>query len=136
MIAHRSEETYSMRRDIASMVSCAFGFPGVSHKRSEPNVDSLCSRNCEKHQVRCDYMDTPTADDEPGPSSAPVLDWSPQIERILEHWQRTGEASLGNFVIDLHAQGHTYTKQDLHLMYYALSVASNKFTVWTGKTAK
>ncbi len=81
-------------------------------------------------------MDAQTAEDQPGPSSVPDLIWTPDIERILEHWQRTGEASLGDFVIDLHAQGHTYTKQDLHLMYYALTVASNEFTVWTGKTAK
>ncbi|KAB8527788.1 hypothetical protein FH972_025440 [Carpinus fangiana] len=98
------------------------------------------SRNCTKHQCRCDYMDAPPPADEPvGQSPIPGLFWSPEIEAIVDGWERAGEARLGPFSIDLRAEGHRYSHADLHLIYFMLvsgqSPETREFTVWTSTTA-
>lgn len=63
-----------------------------------------------------------------------------ELEATIERWQRSGECSLGSFVIDLRTQTHQYSKSDLQLIYQALVSANHpvmsEFTVWTGKTPK
>jgi len=97
------------------------------------------SRNCTKHQVRCDYQDldnppdevaaTPQRQPSLSESEAPVADlfYSPEIESILKHWQLTGEATLGDqdISVNLQVHGQSYSLSDLHLLYYALSSVQN-----------
>lgn len=82
----------------------------------------------------------PPTDDASGNAPVPGLYWSQEIESTIEHWEQTGEATLGSFTIDLQAQGHRYTKSDLHLIYFVLAAGqsqeSREFTVWTCTTAQ
>lgn len=86
-------------------------------------------------------MDAPPAGDEPsGKSPVPGIAWTPEIEQTVEGWTRSGEAQMGAFTIDLHAEGHEYTRADLHLIYYMLvhgqAPETRDFTVWTSTTAQ
>jgi len=97
-------------------------------------------RNCTKHQVRCDYMETVVADAQPPVQPVADLQFPQPIEATLDRWQQSGECVLGSFRINLHAQGHNYTRNDLRLIYQALWSANHpqttEFTVWSGKTPK
>ena len=81
------------------------------------------SRNCTKHNCRCDYMAATTPLDEPRESAkAPNLLWSPEIEHVVGAWQRTGifpfpEMNLQSFQ---HFQG--LSQIDLRLVHHVSSI--------------
>ncbi|CAG8096326.1 unnamed protein product [Penicillium olsonii] len=84
------------------MVGPGGGPPRKSHTKSR-NGCKTCKRrhircdetfpqcrNCTKHNCRCDYQDTTAAQGASPPPRGPDLLLSPEIEREIENWHRTG----------------------------------------------
>lgn len=98
------------------------------------------SRNCTKHQVRCDYMDGPQAtggEEAFGVPQANLL-WTPEIERAIELWQQTGELPFPDLQLYPQPQWSSLTKIDLRLIYNLAQICSEsnrnrttKVIIWT-----
>lgn len=118
---------------------------GESHKASQgclrDMTDSFMqSRNCTRHQVRCDYLDVPSSDEGADDAMIPGLPYSPEVDGVLSQWIQSGEAALGNFRINLRAQGPRYTVRDLRFLYHEMVLAqsyqSREFTGWSHTSAQ
>lgn len=59
-------------------------------RRLKAKADDIDSKNCTKHNCRCDYMDHPPSEEAPRTLEEPNLLWTPRIESEIETWQRTG----------------------------------------------
>ena len=83
------EKTHPLRRDLPTMV-CPTKNNTTSDQQGKSNRD-ISSRNCTKHNCRCDYQDVAAARGSPPASRrGPDLLMSPEIEREIENWHRTG----------------------------------------------
>lgn len=88
--------------------------------------------------MRCDYFDDAgtqqPSDSNSGGTPIPGLTWSTEIEATIDRWRRIGQASIGAWIIDLHARGHSYSREDLHLMHTMMSradvSADGEYTIW------
>lgn len=103
------------------------------------------SRNCTKHQVRCDYMDSPTAmmPESPQSPQQPNLLWTPEIEATIELWRQTGEFPFPELRVYPQPQWRTLTTVDLRLVHHLSSISSEMFrnrtskaTLWTDMMPK
>ena len=100
---------------------------------------AACSRNCTKHQVRCDYMDSPTAgDNDLRMSHQANLLWTPEIEKTVQLWRTTGHFPFPELSIFPQPQWTTLSKTDLRLIYHLSSISNDlqvnrttKLTIWT-----
>lgn len=90
-------------------------------------TNSLFSRNCTKHNCRCDYMDSPPPPEESRKSTlaGPDLLWTPPIEREVELWQRTGVFPF--FELHLETSGHfrSLSLVDRRLIHHLSSIYSD-----------
>lgn len=80
------------------------------------------SRNCTKHNCRCDYMDNPPAGEVAKTPEGPNLLWTPAIEHEVKTWQATG---IFPFVqIKLQSCGHfrDLSLIDLRLIHHLSSI--------------
>jgi hypothetical protein len=94
-----------------------------------------CSRNCTKHQVRCDYMDSPTAimPESPQAPQQPNLLWTPEIEATIELWRQTGEFPFPELRIYPQPEWRAYAKTDLRLIHHLSSITNEMFRNRTSK---
>lgn len=108
-------------------------------------TDLSSSRNCSKHQVRCDYMDTQGGTESSSsapPVTSPDMYWSADVDVVLEQWQKAGYCSLGDNMYSLQSSGYIFSKSDLHLIHQALwssgpnTSRPSDYTVWTSKMPK
>lgn len=120
------EAAYQMRRDVPTMVLTLQGILIETHTYDD-------SRNCTKHNCRCDYMDQPAAGEEPLKGSAPPdLMMSTELQGTLDQWRITGECPIAELrttsaeywmhfsTIDLRLIHHISTLSiDLHNRGYA-----------------
>ena len=92
------------------------------------------SRNCTKHQVRCDYKDSELHEDRLN-SVIPSVTSPTEVDAIISQWQRTGVASMGDLSIDLRDHASDDRSDDLQMVYHILhagqTAESGKYTVWT-----
>lgn len=60
---------------------------------------------------------------------------SPDIDSLVNEWQHTGVASLGDLSLDLQSRSFPYSESDIKMIYFILraghSAESQEFTVWT-----
>lgn len=104
-------------------------------------VTDIPSRNCTKHQVQCDYMESLSVETE-SPSSPPqpsvMLD--PGMEAQVEQWEQTAVFPFPALSVfpPLSIQG--YSRTELRLVHHIASVSndlmhkgSNNLTIWTDK---
>lgn len=99
------------------------------------------SRNCTKHNCRCDYMDGPRPRDRRARSpSGPELLWSPAIKRDIETWRRTEQFPFPEMHLEPQPLVQNYSLTDLRLMHHIASVSrdmqlrgSSSFVIWTDK---
>lgn len=93
------------------------------------------SRNCTKHQVRCDYNDNPAsaAPDSPKGPQQPNLLWTPEIEATINIWQSTGEFPFPELNVYPQPQWRNYSKTDLRLIHHLSSISNEMFR---GRTSK
>lgn len=106
--------------------------------QSPANAES--SRNCTKHQVRCDYMDSPTAmiPESPKSPQQPNLLWTAEIDATIELWRQTGEFPFPELRVYPQPQWRAYSKTDLRLIHHLSFITSemfrnrtSKLTIWT-----
>ena len=104
------------------------------------NTDDSRSRNCTKHQVRCDYMDSPTApsiEEIATQPQQPDLMWTPEIEQIVDTWQRTSQFPFPELHVYPRPHWSSYSRDDLRLLYHVSQISndmiaskSSKLTLW------
>lgn len=94
----------------------------VSSSLARATTNSMDSRNCTKHNCRCDYMDSPPAEEPPKSPKGPNLLWTPRIEHEVEVWQRTGVFPF--FDLNLQSSGHFIglTSIDLRLIHHLSTI--------------
>jgi hypothetical protein len=80
------------------------------------------SRNCTKHNCRCDYIDNPPGGEVAKSPEGPNLLWTPTIEHEIEVWQATGIFPF--FEINLQSYGHfrDLSSVDLRLVHHLSSM--------------
>jgi hypothetical protein len=110
------------------------------------DVDAdVYSRNCTKHQVRCDYMDNPTAviPESPKSPQQPNLLWTPEIDATIDLWRQTGDFPFPDMRVYPQPQWRAYTKTDLRLVHHLSSISNemfrnrtSKLTIWTDMMPK
>nr|POE85230.1 hypothetical protein CFP56_67387 [Quercus suber] len=102
------------------------------------------SRNCTKHQVRCDYMETVSGEsDDPQSPGQPVIVISPELESGVDLWQQTGSFPFPNLHVFPPPTVHEYTKNELRLLYHLSNTCNDLLlngttgtTVWTERIPK
>ncbi|KAK3956476.1 hypothetical protein QBC32DRAFT_124052 [Pseudoneurospora amorphoporcata] len=95
-------------------------------------------RNCTKHKIRCPYNDIPVADDRSTSPDKPDLMWTPEIEAVIEQWQRTGLFPFPNLNIYPTPAPQYLSTDELRLIHHVASISNqmmeidaNGFTLWT-----
>ena len=100
------------------------------------------SRNCTKHNCRCDYMDTPAASDESSGrgSRPPELTMSPEIEREIELWRITGDPPFPELRLSSREYWLRFSTVDLRLVHHIAGLSIDMHqrgyaacTVWAQK---
>jgi hypothetical protein len=82
----------------------------------------VASRNCTKHNTRCDYMDSPPPGDEVPRDAGPNLMWNPSIEAEVDMWMRTGVYPFPELALVNHQQFRNLTKIELRLVHHLSSI--------------
>ncbi|TPX08761.1 uncharacterized protein E0L32_009823 [Thyridium curvatum] len=126
------------------------GPPRRSHTKSRKGCDACkrrhirCDenfpqcRNCTKHKIRCPYNDIPVPDDRSTTPDKPDLMWTPEIEAVIEQWQRTGIFPFPSLNIYPAPNPQVFTVEELRLIHHAASIShqlrlidADGFTIWT-----
>jgi hypothetical protein len=95
---------------------------------------NFCSKNCTKHQVRCDYNDSAASPEAPLKiSTGGTLPWTPAIERAVDSWRQTGQTPFPDLDIYPPLQVKNLLRNEVRLLYHICS-ALNRVT--SGRTAK
>lgn len=102
------------------------------------------SRNCTKHQVRCDYMENIGSDtDSQSSPEQTQLSFSPGTESRIDLWQQTGSFPYPGLQVFPPPQTHEYTKNDLRLIHHLSAISNDlmlkgtsNLTIWTQKVPK
>ncbi|KAJ5926008.1 hypothetical protein N7454_007518 [Penicillium verhagenii] len=89
---------------------------------TDSNLDS--SRNCTKHNCRCDYQDMAASQGSP-PSSrrGPDLLMSPEIEMEVENWHRTGVPPYPELVQCPRSGWSHLSRTDLRLVHHIIGLS-------------
>lgn len=102
------------------------------------------SRNCTKHQVRCDYMENVGSDTESQASpEQSSITLTPGTESRVENWQQSGVFPYPDLQVYPSPRTQEYSKNELRLIH-CLSTISNdlllrgttNLTIWTQKMPK
>jgi hypothetical protein len=130
-------ETYPMRRNVPTMVrqaSCG----------SSTSANVAASRNCTKHQVKCDYMENVGSDSEgqQSPEQAAVM-LTPNSENRVDLWQQSGNYPFPDLQVFPPPHAHEYSKNDLRLIHHLSTISndlllkgSTSLTMWSQKMPK
>ena len=99
---------------------------------------TAASRNCSKHQVRCDYMENigSDSDSQPSPEQPPVV-LTPRSENQIDIWQQTGSFPYPDLQVFSPPETHEYSKNELRLIHHLSSISnklllkgSTNMTIW------
>lgn len=113
------------------------------------------SRNCTKHNSRCDYMEAMPVQDSspstspsslstlPNPSNAPDLLMSPEIESEIENWHITGVPPFPELLQCPRSGWFGLSRTDLRLIHHIVGLSIDlhrrgysNCTVWAQKMPK
>jgi hypothetical protein len=104
------------------------------------------SRNCTKHQVRCDYQDSPAAllpPESPKSPQQPNLLWTAEIDATIEQWRQTGVWPFDHLSVYPQPQWRAFPKTDLRLVHHVATISNemfshrtSKLTLWTDMMPK
>jgi len=81
------------------------------------------SGNCTKHNVRCDYMDQPEAEESQQILANSDLRMTPQIERDIQLWRETGVYPFPSLGVTAQPTLTQYSNTDLRLIHHISSIA-------------
>lgn len=102
----------------------------------------LCpySKNCTKHNCRCDYMDQPPLEDESATSPTLELLMNPQIIDQLTHWRTTGQAPFPELGPPSQAYWDQFSIVDHRLLHHIAGLSHemrrqgySDFTIWAAR---
>jgi hypothetical protein len=94
----------------------------------------IYSKNCTKHQVRCDYNDgTPGSEDSLKISIGETLPWTREIEKGVDSWRQTGQFPFPELTIYPPLQVQGLSRNDVRLLYHVCSAVAR---VTGSRTAK
>ena len=87
-------------------------------------TDEENSKNCTKHNCRCDYMDNPPVEENSQTRTPrePNLLWTQRIEREIDSWQRTGVFPFPELNLKSMQQLRGFSVIDLRLIYHLSSI--------------
>lgn len=135
-VPHLQAKAYPMRRNISSVVS----LPTARINRAQV-INVLNSRNCTKHNCRCDYMDIQAARDETAPATAalpPNLLLTPEIDAEVEQWRITGVPPFPELNFTPRSDWNRFPKSTLRLIYHIAGLSIDlhrrglsETTVWS-----
>lgn len=89
---------------------------------SESKSNSKDSKNCTKHNCRCDYMDHPPLEEAPRVLEEPNLLWTSRIESEIETWRRTGVFPFPEMDLQSSQQFRGLSPIDLRLIHHLSSI--------------
>jgi hypothetical protein len=82
------------------------------------------SRNCTKHNCRCDYMDQPAAGEEPLKGSAPPdLMMSTELQGSLDQWRITGDCPISELRTTVPEYWTHFSTIDLRLIHHMATLS-------------
>jgi hypothetical protein len=90
-----------------------------------PDAHGGNSKNCTKHQVRCDYMDNSAALDEGKMVSQANLNWTPEIEKTIDTWRQTGHFPFPDLQIYPPIQSKNLSKTEARLLYHICQILND-----------
>jgi hypothetical protein len=89
-------------------------------------AEILHSRNCTKHNCRCDYMDTPAASDETARASRPPeLPMTPETEREINIWRVTGDPPFPELRLSSREYWQRFSSVNLRLIHHIAGLSSD-----------
>lgn len=106
--------------------------------------DNGNSRNCTKHQVRCDYMETLGSDTESqhSPEQSELV-LTPRSEQRVDIWQQTGTFPYPNLQVFPPPQAQEYSSIELRLIDHLSTISNDllargtsRLSIWTQKLPK
>jgi hypothetical protein len=116
-----------MRRDLSTVVSLRENMYSIHHLPRK-------SKNCTKHQVRCDYNDsTNTSEETLRISTTGGIPWTPDVERAVDSWRQTGQIPFPDLLIYPPLQVKNLMRTEVRLIYH---VCSTLIQVTRSGTAK
>ena len=86
------------------------------------STDRGPSKNCTKHNCRCDYMDSPPVEEVQQSPKEPNLLWTPEIEHAIENWQRTGIFPFPELNLQSIQHFRGFSPIDLRLIYHLSNI--------------
>ena len=113
-----------------------------AHWNLELEPANLCSysKNCTKHNCRCDYMDQPPLEDESATSPTLELLMDPQIIEELTHWRTTGQAPFPELGPPSQPYWDQFSIVDHRLLHHIAGLSHgmhrqgySEFTIWATK---
>lgn len=82
-------------------------------------IDHHQSRNCTKHNCRCDYMDSPAANEErPKSPRDPDLLVTPEIQQELDAWHSSGIPTFPELQMTSPGYWQNFKLRDLRLVHH------------------
>lgn len=98
------------------------------------------SRNCTKHNCRCDYMDVATVHDETASRKVPDLLMSAEIEVEIKNWHITGVPPFPELVHFPRTGWSRLSRTDLRLIHHIIGLSIDlhrrgfsSCTIWAQK---
>ena len=97
------------------------------------------SKNCTKHQVRCDYNDNAgTPEETLRITTGGALPWTSEIERAVDSWRQTGQSPFRDLPIYPPLQVKNLMRNEVRLLYHVCSAlervtssGTSKLGLWT-----
>lgn len=109
-----------------------------------PSNINLYSRNCTKHNCRCDYQDLTEAQSiSPTVGRGPDLMMTPEIEMEIDNWHRTGVPPYPELMQCPRMGWSSLSRSDLRLIHHIVGLSIDlhrrglsNCTVWAQKMPK
>jgi hypothetical protein len=117
----------------------------VLSSNSESHISNLAftSRNCTKHNCRCDYQDVAATQTPPNPRRGPDLLMSPAIEMEIDNWHRSGVPPYSELMQCPRSGWTGLSRADLRLIHHIIGLSIDLHrrglgacTVWAQKMPK
>ncbi|KAL2053164.1 hypothetical protein ABVK25_006489 [Lepraria finkii] len=87
-----------------------------------PTTNTSNSKNCTKHNSRCDYMDNPPSEDAPRSPKEPNLQWTPKVEAEIAQWQQRGVLPFPDMNLQSFQHLRGFPVNDLRLIHHILEI--------------
>ena len=133
---------YPLRRDLPTMVCLFFSYP-LTNAGVACLMSIIFSRNCTKHNCRCDYQDVAATQSPPTSRRGPDLLMSPEIEMEIDNWHQSGIPPYHELMQCPRSGWTGLSRTDLRLVHHIIGLSIDLHrrglstsTVWAQKMPK